>query len=374
MSEGVQSSADPACARSQPARFRHRLGGSNSGRWGRAGASGIARRRHGRATPRRQARATARGSFTSPSAPAVSQHLAAALGRFVPSPSLCATVRLTASPMVIHRQDPALGSGSSAAKFAISAKRLGAASVACDSYDGAPAMQVADEREIFSMLDGASTARDRREASARPYRAEIARRSAPRSWFVEAKDGNVVPTARAPRRRLNRDAIRDLARRNAGPAHVALSVRGKPRELSRGGACTPVLPCVVKPSCPLPERGRAWRDRGGAGSSLGLCRRQHARRSGAVIVGGVHSYDMRSPCSPSATPGTSTYARRSAIVRSMANYRGKLAPMAMSMRRWGGAGDGARCGRCAWADTASSASSYSSPATRRSSPAQSPPA
>ena len=36
----------------------------------------------------------------------------------------------------------------------ISAKRLGCHVIACDSYDGAPAMQVADERETFSMLDG----------------------------------------------------------------------------------------------------------------------------------------------------------------------------------------------------------------------------
>ena len=47
-----------------------------------------------------------------------------------------------------------LGSGELGREFTISAKRLGAHVVACDSYAGAPAMQVADAAEVFSMLDG----------------------------------------------------------------------------------------------------------------------------------------------------------------------------------------------------------------------------
>ena len=47
-----------------------------------------------------------------------------------------------------------LGSGELGREFTISAKRLGAQVIACDAYDDAPAMQVADEREVFSMLDG----------------------------------------------------------------------------------------------------------------------------------------------------------------------------------------------------------------------------
>ena len=49
-----------------------------------------------------------------------------------------------------------LGSGELGREFVISAKRLGAQVVACDSYAGAPAMQVADEAEVFPMLDGAA--------------------------------------------------------------------------------------------------------------------------------------------------------------------------------------------------------------------------
>ena len=47
-----------------------------------------------------------------------------------------------------------LGSGELGKEFTIAAQRLGQHVIACDNYAGAPAMQVADEYEVFSMLDG----------------------------------------------------------------------------------------------------------------------------------------------------------------------------------------------------------------------------
>jgi phosphoribosylglycinamide formyltransferase 2 len=47
-----------------------------------------------------------------------------------------------------------LGSGELGREFAIAAKRLGCRVIACDRYENAPAMQVADAFEVFSMLDG----------------------------------------------------------------------------------------------------------------------------------------------------------------------------------------------------------------------------
>ena len=45
-----------------------------------------------------------------------------------------------------------LGSGELGKEFVISAQRKGQYIIACDSYAGAPAMQVADECEVFNML------------------------------------------------------------------------------------------------------------------------------------------------------------------------------------------------------------------------------
>ena len=47
-----------------------------------------------------------------------------------------------------------LGSGELGKEFVIAAQRLGQYIIACDSYAGAPAMQVADACEVFNMLDG----------------------------------------------------------------------------------------------------------------------------------------------------------------------------------------------------------------------------
>ncbi len=47
-----------------------------------------------------------------------------------------------------------LGSGELGKEVVIALQRLGHTVIACDSYENAPAMQVADGFEVFSMLDG----------------------------------------------------------------------------------------------------------------------------------------------------------------------------------------------------------------------------
>lgn len=61
-----------------------------------------------------------------------------------------------------------LGSCELGKEFVIAAKRAGQYVIACDRYEGAPAMQVADEREVFSMLDG-----DALEAVVRKHKPDI---------------------------------------------------------------------------------------------------------------------------------------------------------------------------------------------------------
>ena len=62
-----------------------------------------------------------------------------------------------------------LGSGELGKEFVISAQRKGQYIIACDSYAGAPAMQVADECEVFSMLDGDALERVVRKHQPDPY-------------------------------------------------------------------------------------------------------------------------------------------------------------------------------------------------------------
>ena len=46
-----------------------------------------------------------------------------------------------------------LGSGELGKELTISLKRIGCYVITCDSYENAPAMQVSDQSEVFSMLD-----------------------------------------------------------------------------------------------------------------------------------------------------------------------------------------------------------------------------
>ena len=104
-----------------------------------------------------------------------------------------------------------LGSGELGREFTISAKRLGARVIACDAYANAPAMQVADAAEVFSMLDGealrAAVLRHKPDhivPEIEAIRTEVLAQ-------LEADGFNVIPSARAEQLTMNRDAIRDLA-------------------------------------------------------------------------------------------------------------------------------------------------------------------
>tara|TARA_R110001606_G_scaffold12706_10_gene55675 strand:+ start:27490 stop:28680 length:1191 start_codon:yes stop_codon:yes gene_type:complete len=109
-----------------------------------------------------------------------------------------------------------LGSGELGREFTISAKRLGAYVIACDAYDDAPAMQVADAREIFSMLDGGKL-----RAAAEKHRPDliVPEVEAIRTEILAELEGegfHIVPSARATQLTMNRDAIRDVAAQELG--------------------------------------------------------------------------------------------------------------------------------------------------------------
>jgi phosphoribosylglycinamide formyltransferase 2 len=104
-----------------------------------------------------------------------------------------------------------LGSGELGKEFVISAKRLGCHVIACDSYQGAPAMQVADESCVFSMLDEQAL-----RAAIEKYQPDliVPEIEAIRTEVlldVEKAGFEVIPSARAANLTMNRDRIRDVA-------------------------------------------------------------------------------------------------------------------------------------------------------------------
>lgn len=104
-----------------------------------------------------------------------------------------------------------LGSGELGKEFVISAKRLGCHVIACDSYAGAPAMQVADLYEVFSMLDEAALRAAIAKHKPDLIVPEIEAIRTEVLLDVEKEGFEVIPSARAANLTMNRDRIRDVA-------------------------------------------------------------------------------------------------------------------------------------------------------------------
>lgn len=149
-----------------------------------------------------------------------------------------------------------LGSGELGREFTISAKRLGCHVTACDSYAGAPAMQVADASEVFSMLDGdalraaiARHAPDFVVPEVEAIRTEVLAE-------LEAEGITIVPSARAAQLTMNRDAIRDVAAQELGLTTSRYRYAESLAEVLAGAEFTG-LPCVIKPVMSSSGKGQS---------------------------------------------------------------------------------------------------------------------
>ena len=104
-----------------------------------------------------------------------------------------------------------LGSGELGKEFVISCKRLGCYVVACDHYAAAPAMQVADESRVFSMLDAQALRETIESVKPDLIVPEIEAIRTEVLLEVEQAGYRVIPSARAANLTMNRDRIRDVA-------------------------------------------------------------------------------------------------------------------------------------------------------------------
>ncbi len=149
-----------------------------------------------------------------------------------------------------------LGSGELGKEVAIAAQRLGLHVIACDRYAGAPAMQVADAFEVFSMLDG-----DALEAAVRKHAPdlivpEVEAIRTGKLRELEAEGFQVIPTAEAAWMTMDREAIRRLAAEELGLSTAAFTFADDPASLQ--AACDAIgYPCVVKPVMSSSGKGQS---------------------------------------------------------------------------------------------------------------------
>ncbi|KXU31350.1 phosphoribosylglycinamide formyltransferase [Sphingobium sp. 22B] len=149
-----------------------------------------------------------------------------------------------------------LGSGELGREFVISAKRLGAQVIACDSYAGAPAMQVADGFEVFSMLDADLLAKAIEKHRPDFVVPEIEAIRTEVLADFEARGVTVVPSARATIMTMNRDRIREVAAVELG-LRTSRYRYAETLEEVRAGAAHTGLPCVIKPVMSSSGKGQS---------------------------------------------------------------------------------------------------------------------
>ena len=103
-----------------------------------------------------------------------------------------------------------LGSGELGKEVALAAKRLGCYVIACDRYNDAPAMQIADQFEVLNMNNGSDLKEVIYKCNPDIIIPEIEALAVDVLKEIEQKI-TVIPNARATAITMNRDKIRDLA-------------------------------------------------------------------------------------------------------------------------------------------------------------------
>ena len=139
-----------------------------------------------------------------------------------------------------------LGSGELGKEFVIACKRLGQYVVACDKYEYAPAMQVADEHRVFNMLDGDELMRVVNEVQPDIIVPEIEAIRTEKLYECEKQGIQVVPSARAVNFTMNRKAIRELAHTELGLTTANYRYACTYEELQHA-AQEIGFPCIIKP-------------------------------------------------------------------------------------------------------------------------------
>ena len=148
------------------------------------------------------------------------------------------------------------GSGELGKEVVIELQRLGVEVIACDRYDNAPAMQVADRSYTLSMLDGEAL-REVIEREQPDYIIpEIEAIATDTLVALEAEGFTVVPTARAAQLTMNREGIRRLAAEElALPTSPYAFADGYNEFVEAVGQIG--MPCVIKPIMSSSGKGQS---------------------------------------------------------------------------------------------------------------------
>ena len=184
------------------------------------------------------------------------------------------------------------GSGELGKEVVIELQRYGVEVIACDAYENAPAMQVADRCYVFSMLDGHVLREVIEEEGPDLVVPEVEAIATATLAEIEAEGlSKIVPTARATQLTMNREGIRRMAAEELGcltsPYRFAAT-----REEFDAAVAEIGLPCVVKPIMSSSGKGQSTvKTVDDLESAWGYAQEGGRAGAGKVIVEGFVDFD-----------------------------------------------------------------------------------
>ena len=148
------------------------------------------------------------------------------------------------------------GSGELGKEVVIELQRLGVEVIACDRYENAPAMQVADRSHTFSMLDGDELRRVVEAEKPHLIVPEIEAIATDTLVELESEGFRVIPSARAAQLTMNREGIRRLAAEDLNLATSPYAFAAD-RAAFDAAIADIGIPCVVKPIMSSSGKGQS---------------------------------------------------------------------------------------------------------------------
>lgn len=149
-----------------------------------------------------------------------------------------------------------LGSGELGKEVVIEFQRYGVEVIAVDSYENAPAMQVAHRSHVLSMLDGDALRRVIELEKPDYIVPEVEAIATDTLKELESEGFHVIPTAQATWLTMNREGIRNLAATDLGVKTSPFEFAGTKEEFV-SAVHNVGMPCVIKPIMSSSGKGQS---------------------------------------------------------------------------------------------------------------------
>lgn len=222
------------------------------------------------------------------------------------------------------------GSGELGKEVVIELKRLGVEVIALDSYENAPAMQIADRSYVLSMLDGKALREIIEKEKPDFIVPEVEAIATDTLVALEEEGFSVVPTARAAQLTMNREGIRKLAAEELGLPTSAYYFCDDYEAFAKAVENVG-YPCVVKPVMSSSGKGQSLiRTAGDLGPAWTYAQEGGRAGAGRVIVEGFIDFDYEITLLTIRHSGGTSFCEPIGHRQEDGDYRESWQPQAMS--------------------------------------------